>query len=177
MRGNIGGVQRKILDLYPKALYVHCASHCLNLALTKASSIPDIRNMCGTIQEIIAFFSMSPKRKALLQSFISQYYPNSRKSCLVSLCETRWVERHDSVLRFADLYKAIVHTLEDLCNDQNFETSNKATILHSACEKDSFVIALLIARNVLSFTLSLSVALQSESQDLASCVLHAKTVK
>ena len=62
MRGNIGGVQRKILDLYPKALYVHCASHCLNLALTKASSIPDIRNMCGTIQEIIAFFSNYSQR-------------------------------------------------------------------------------------------------------------------
>ena len=33
------GVQRRIKDEQPKALYIHCRNHCLNLVLRNASPI------------------------------------------------------------------------------------------------------------------------------------------
>ena len=43
MRGATGGVQRKIMDVYENAHYVHCYAHQLNLSMQQATShIPRI---------------------------------------------------------------------------------------------------------------------------------------
>lgn len=39
MSGHINGVQAKIIENYCKALYVHCSSHSLNLALSHTCKI------------------------------------------------------------------------------------------------------------------------------------------
>ncbi|XP_065321200.1 zinc finger MYM-type protein 1-like [Gordionus sp. m RMFG-2023] len=44
MSGHVKGVQSRIRELYSTALYVHCSSHCLNLMITEACEIRDIRN-------------------------------------------------------------------------------------------------------------------------------------
>jgi len=44
MSGIDNGVQKHIRDICSSAIYVHCASHCLNLCLSKASSVPAIRS-------------------------------------------------------------------------------------------------------------------------------------
>jgi hypothetical protein len=93
MREHIAGVRYKIQKVYLKALYVHWASYSLNLAVNKALSIANIPNIYGTLQEVCTYFSMSPKRNADVKSAICDY-----------LCETRWVERHDTILRCADLF-------------------------------------------------------------------------
>lgn len=49
MSGRLNGVQSIISEKYPSALYMHCASHCLNLTLTSSSTITDVRNTQGTI--------------------------------------------------------------------------------------------------------------------------------
>ena len=43
MAGAINGCAKLIRDKYPKAVYQHCRSHCLNLAILKTTStIPQI---------------------------------------------------------------------------------------------------------------------------------------
>ena len=56
MSGKEGGVQAILRQKYKKALYFHCSSHKLNLALNDLNLIPEIRNCVGTIKEIITFF-------------------------------------------------------------------------------------------------------------------------
>lgn len=51
MAGRISGVQAKIRELYPAAIYVHCASHSLNLAVSKSCEIVDVRNTLGIIEK------------------------------------------------------------------------------------------------------------------------------
>ena len=63
MAGKFKGVQARIRELNEKALYVHCASHCLNLCVMKACTVPQIKNMFETIKELSTFFSPSPNRK------------------------------------------------------------------------------------------------------------------
>lgn len=54
------------------------------------------------------------------------------------MCETRWVENHDGLIRFKEIFKAIVDTLENLSMDADSETSSKATsFLRSIIASDS----------------------------------------
>lgn len=38
MSGHVGGLQAKVKELYPKALFVHCLSLSLNLVLSQVAS-------------------------------------------------------------------------------------------------------------------------------------------
>ncbi|KAH6929705.1 hypothetical protein HPB50_005154 [Hyalomma asiaticum] len=52
MSGAFNGVQALILKDFPTALYTHCSSHSLNLCLSDASAVQDIRRAFGTISEL-----------------------------------------------------------------------------------------------------------------------------
>ncbi|CAF0782449.1 unnamed protein product [Adineta steineri] len=116
MAGIYRGCQAFIKKKCPDAEYYHCSNHCLNLALVDSCSIPQIRNMMGTIKEIINFFKNSPKRMFALRSEIThcqgEYIFLTNKKRLLSLCETRWVDRNVSIETFLELYIPIVNTLD-----------------------------------------------------------------
>ena len=75
MAGHLSGVQKRIRDKYPRAIFVHCASHCLNLVINGQSKVPIIRNTGDVIRETIHFFRESPKRRASLGINISLFSP------------------------------------------------------------------------------------------------------
>ncbi|KAH9362108.1 hypothetical protein HPB48_002086 [Haemaphysalis longicornis] len=55
MSGHLNGVQAFIRQTVPKALYVHCSAHSLNLALLHSCKLPSIRNCLGTVSAICSF--------------------------------------------------------------------------------------------------------------------------
>jgi hypothetical protein len=59
MYGKTNGAAAIITSQYPLALYVHCASHCLNLAVVKSLEETSIRNMIGVVHRV---FSPQAKR-------------------------------------------------------------------------------------------------------------------
>ncbi|KAI6660743.1 Zinc finger MYM-type protein 1-like [Oopsacas minuta] len=76
MAGKVNGVKSIILKRYPSAIFVHCASYFLNLAINDLSRLPTIRNTIDTIKSTIKYFRDSVIRSGVLK--------------LKSLCETRW---------------------------------------------------------------------------------------
>lgn len=80
-RGHFNGVQAVVKRSYPLALYFHCSSHSLNLAISDACNIKSIRNATGTIQAIYVFFKM-PKRQDILRKTIDKIAPENRKKKL-----------------------------------------------------------------------------------------------
>ena len=70
MSGKYRGAAAIIQHDYPKALYVHCVSHVLNLCIVTACSIQAIQNMYGVVEEICLFFS--PKWQQELQEHIEK---------------------------------------------------------------------------------------------------------
>ena len=54
----------------PAALYIHCASHRLNLAVMSACKIQAFKNVESCLGEISHLFSFSPKRQKLLDKAI-----------------------------------------------------------------------------------------------------------
>jgi len=98
--------------------YTHCNAHCLNLAIVHYCDIPMIRNMIGTVNEMCCFYKSSPKRHELLATVIKDICPHTREITLISLCRTRWVERHEAFEVFYSLFRAIVETLEVMANER-----------------------------------------------------------
>ena len=71
MKGKEQGVQKRLLEINPRAFYTPCGCHSLNLVLCDmAKSCPRAISFFGTIQRIYSLFSSSTKRWKILQDNI-----------------------------------------------------------------------------------------------------------
>jgi len=71
MSGRHTGVQTRILQLQPKALYVHCRNHVLDLAFKdSASAICAVRDALSLTNDVATFFRDSAKRTGVLELVI-----------------------------------------------------------------------------------------------------------
>ena len=62
MAGSVNGTAALISAQYPLALYLHCASHCLNLTVVKSLQITSVRNNYdGCNQKGLPIFCSSSK--------------------------------------------------------------------------------------------------------------------
>ncbi|XP_065664807.1 uncharacterized protein LOC136086438 [Hydra vulgaris] len=77
MAGRLCGVAALILKDFPKAPYVHCFSHQLNLCDAKARAIPSIQDMMDHVRIVSDFFNNSPKRLEDLSTKINEQCPTS----------------------------------------------------------------------------------------------------
>lgn len=177
MAGKFKGVQALISNEQPMAIYSHCFSHSLNLVISKSCDIPAIRNMLGTVGAVTTFLSASALRKNALEEVINQL-PEIKKKSLKVMCPTRWVERHDSLIRFKELFLPIVTLLDQLSTspDTNSETSSKASMLSSAIQKGEFIIALETTAYCMAITLRLSEQLQNPQLDFGNALQNINCI-
>ena len=116
--GKFRGVQERIRQIFPDAVYTHCKAHCLNLAIIHASEEPLARNMMNTVQEVAFMLNYSGKRLLRYQETFAND-PESRaqmehRTKLQSLCATRWAARADALTTFKCSYTTVVDSLDDL---------------------------------------------------------------
>ena len=91
MSGKYIGAAQLVKNDHPKALYIHCASHRLNLCVSNSCQIPSIIKLFGAIRKASFFFSF-PKRLLFLQKVIREKVPSAKRLKLIDVCATRWVE-------------------------------------------------------------------------------------
>lgn len=176
MSGHIRGVQAYIREKYPCALYVHCSSHSLNLAISDSCDLPHIRNCMSTINKI-AVFLQTPKRLNIFKLNIEKISPEIKKEKLIKLCNTRWVERHDAVLAFLELQEVTVATLSEIQTWPDKQSSSDAFALLKSIQTPEFQISLRIIAKIFAITLPLSKQLQSTNLDLGQALVLAKDVQ
>lgn len=140
MSDEFRGVQAIVREKYPKALYTHYISHSLNLCLSDAAKIQDIRNAFGVVSECCAFFHYSAKRTYTLKEKVLEINSKSQAHKLKSLCETRWVLRHEAIMIFKKFLQPIVMALEQIQNDsKNKENIKRAhSLLNCICNVSFF---------------------------------------
>ncbi|CAH1113511.1 unnamed protein product [Psylliodes chrysocephalus] len=128
MSGQFSGVHAIIRKEYPTALYVHCVSHSLNLAISDACSVQAVRNCMGVIENAYIFFNTSIRQNVLTNK-VSEMPDNerSRRDRLKQLCPTRWVQRQDSVSVMRELLNPPVLTLEEIAEWPDKETSTSTS--------------------------------------------------
>ena len=168
MAGKHKGAASRISEQHPKATYTHCAAHVLNLCVVKCCSILEVRNAMDTADCICRFFNNSPKRQSALEEFIGKHLQGEKRRKLLSVCKTRWVERHEAFEVFIDLYKVIVSCLEAIkdSTDWNRESRNDAQSYFLSLSSFSLIVALVVTKEVLGYTKGLSVKLQGRYVDI-----------
>ncbi len=77
MAGSVKGTAALIRKKYPLAIYLHCASHCLNLAVVKSLQVTSVRNMVGIVGRVYQFFAAHPKRQRAFEKAICDRQPTS----------------------------------------------------------------------------------------------------
>jgi len=134
MSGQFNGVQSRIRQLYLKAVFVHCASHRLNLTLSSALSTKNVRNCLGVMKNIIHLFRNNALAGETLKNSILKLIPETKKTRLVALRETRFIERHEAVNVFVELFEPIIVSLQNI-KETDRAVSAKACLLSAAVEK------------------------------------------
>ena len=180
MSGKTNGAAARISSQFPLALYVHCASHCLNLAVVSSLEEASIRNMIGIVNRVSIFFSAHPKRQRKLEEAIENTQPESSAHKLKDMCRTRWIERIDALQRFLKLHSSVVACMETISSEgvRNWtpdSVTDASTLL--AISTTEFISALVIATECLKYLLGLTRSLQAEAKDIVQAVSEINTVK
>ncbi|XP_078364037.1 52 kDa repressor of the inhibitor of the protein kinase-like [Oculina patagonica] len=176
MAGIRNGVQAKVKEAHPNAIYVHCQSHALNLSIVHSCQDRIVRNMMSTVQEIAFAFSFSAKRQHQFQEKLKET-PESqeqmgRRAKLRTLCETRWGARADALCTFKSSFDVILKALEVLDTIQD----SKARGFINSMLKFEFIIALIASEWLLQFIVPLTNYLQTVDLDLLQAHAQANVV-
>ncbi|XP_076941089.1 uncharacterized protein LOC143610513 [Bidens hawaiensis] len=174
MKGKHQGVQKRFLDINPRAFYAACGCHSLNLVLCDmGNTCTKAREFFGVIQRIYSVFANSTKRWAILKD-------NVKGLTLKSMCPTRWESRVDSVkpIRFQliDVREALLE-VRDLNTDTDTKTQSDARSLskNEACEFE-FYLATIIWYEILSTVNFVSKRLQSKNMILDVAIKQVKNL-
>lgn len=89
MAGRYVGASTLIQHQFPKAIYVHCMNHRLNLCVADTCSLAMVQDMMGTVRKLSEFFRNSPKRQNHLVVKIKELLADSNHGILIDFCRTR----------------------------------------------------------------------------------------
>ena len=87
MSGKHKGCAAIFKEIYPLAVYSHCCSHALNLAVVNSCGCVRVQNIFAVVDKVYKFFDNHPKWQYTLNKFCED---SSAK--VKSLCKTRWLQ-------------------------------------------------------------------------------------
>ena len=147
MKGHNKGVQKHLLEINPKALYLPCACHSLNLTLSDmAKSCRQALSSFGIIQRIYVLFARSTKRWKILLD-------NVPKLTVKPLSNTRWESRIKSVqpIRYQtpQIRKALKELEKSTTDDRDPAAVSDAQSLFSALRNFEVIVGMVIWHDIL----------------------------
>ena len=170
MAGKCNGASTIIKNNYPKALYVHCKSHLLNLCVASSCQLEPVRNMMAHVKSVSDFFNVHPKHFSLLQSQIEKLLPFARHKHLIDVCRTRWVSRIDGLDVFVEVFVSIIGSLDlvkmNADRSWNPKICKEALNLFYSIVSFEFIVSFVMVARVLEVTRPLTKQLQSVSIDV-----------
>ena len=167
MSGRCTGVQQRVKQVAPQALYVHCYAHCLNLVLVDTTkTIPQASEFFALMETLYVFISTSKAHTVYIQQQKS-LHPDKPIHQLQKLSDTRWTCRFAAVEAVCTTFDAILATLQCLVqgDDKLKAVEAKGILLQIQCFK--FLITLIMFWRLLFLTKQLSDQLQSPHTDMA----------
>ncbi|GAB1597398.1 uncharacterized protein LOC115225801 isoform X1 [Argonauta hians] len=170
MASELNGVQAKVKERAPLALFIHCYAHRLNLVLTQgASKLKECKIFFAHLNGLAAFFSRSPKRAQLLDEICQRRLPH--------VAPTRWQYTSrivNTVLEMKDALKELFqHILED---PDEFDEDSVCYADGFAARLNDFEFCFLlhVFHEVFRYSDELFSILQSKHQDIQFCLSRVK---
>lgn len=184
MQGEYSGLRTLIQEENPKAKYIWCFAHRLNLVIvdTVDSSV-NTRQFLGDLQSLIGYMR-ARKRTSEFVNYQKILQPTERTRRIKSFSNTRWTS-HDRVITVIyEKYEALIKTLESLSSSTDRITSSGAKNFITIITTFNFVITMLLLKKIFSLTTPLSNYLQSKSLDfieaqhlIINCIKQLKEIR
>lgn len=143
MASDVKGAVQELIKKANHAKRCPCSNHALNNSLAKSSNVASCRNTTGTMKKVVAFANASAKRHRVFSEELGG-------TAIQSICETRWVERHDGHLQFqGDNLVKICNALERISTWQDNKTSSGAHCLLQTLRSSDFIISSICLSDIL----------------------------
>ena len=167
MSGHLNGLQSKVREKYPTALFIHCFAHRLNLVLSQAvAKISKCKIFFLTLNGLSTFFSKSTKRTHALNQELTL-----RK--LPKVSATRWSYTSRLVETVYDCKHSLITLFEKMRDPElewDEETYNCAGGYLSSLRDFNFCFLLNIFASFFPLSDTLFNILQTKIHDVGYCV-------
>ncbi|XP_022177681.1 zinc finger MYM-type protein 1-like [Myzus persicae] len=138
MQGCYSSVKTLVQEKNPRAIYVWCFAHVLNLVVVDRCDKNIVtRIFFANLQSLVSFMR-ARKRTALFIEAQKKYYPNERICKIKNFSNTRWTSHHQVLRVICTKYKAVMKTLKDLSLSHDRETSSTAKNLQTVMSSFMF---------------------------------------
>lgn len=165
MKGVQGGVQAKLKERIPHAVYIHCYAHRLNLVLVRTiTDIPELKDFFNTAKNLYNFLTHSNTRHTLFVDAQKELGQNVLE--LERNVPTRWLYWYKSLNKIYLRFEAILTVLETIALLKEKDAQIEAKVLRKCVEKPKFIFLLVLLKDLLGITNSLSMQLQNQSLSL-----------
>ncbi|XP_020249354.1 zinc finger MYM-type protein 1-like [Asparagus officinalis] len=166
MKGKHQGVQRRLLDINPRAFYTPCGCHSLNLALCDmAKSCVKARNFFAYVQKVYTLFAGSTHRWDVLKTYVKGLTPKP-------LSVTRWESHVESVKAIRYQAPELRDALIEIANSskEDIVMAEAKGLCKNALEDFEFLISLCIWYKILDKVNRVSKVLQQEEMNLEDAI-------
>lgn len=180
MRGARSGVAKRIMDDEPRAVYIHCYGHSVNLAVNDAVKLSaPIKKALEVTYEVTKLIKYSPRREEVFRELKSSHdiQTGSRSPGIRVLCPTRWTVRAEALASILGNYETLLSTWEE-CVELVRDTESKARIngVCSQMKTFDFLFGVVLGEMILRHSDNLSQTLQKRTTSAAEGQVIAKMV-
>ncbi|XP_027841096.2 zinc finger MYM-type protein 1-like [Aphis gossypii] len=174
MQGKYNGLQTKIKEVNPQAIFVWCDAHRLDLIITSAvGSCAKAVDLFGNMEKLFTFISCSKKRISMYREKQKKLYPNARIRALKKVETTRWMSQAYALTTVLETLDSILETLEDIKSLEgqvDFKTGAECTGLLCFLQSFNFLLTAHIFKTVFDFIEPVSRALQAHNIDILMAI-------
>ncbi|XP_069442145.1 zinc finger MYM-type protein 1 isoform X7 [Ovis canadensis] len=149
----------------PRALYLHCYTHCLDLAVIRfCKEVKELRSALNTLSSL--FNTIHGEMSVNFQNI---YKLSQSKTCKKHTSQPCWTVRDNTLLSLIEGLPEIIETLEVLSNhSSNTSLADELSDLLALVSKFEFIFCLKFLYRILSVIGILSKEFQSETIDIFS---------
>ena len=178
MRGKHSGVQKRVQDINPRAFYVPCCAHTLNLVVNDAASccVPAV-DFFSIVQEVYNFFSASTSRWDKLKEHIGSGLT------VKPLSTTRWESRIEALKpirhQLGDIYDALLSIAQDekLTGTCGAKARSEASGIAAKIKTYPFMCSIVLWYDILTEVNITSKKLQATNLDVAGAMTQLNATK
>ena len=165
MSSELNGMQAKIKEKVPEAMFTHCYAHKLNLVLLhSAKCIPECKAFFKTLEGLSAFFSKSTKRTRLLDDVVKHRLPRASA--------TRW-SSNSRLLLTVSMHQTDLLTAFRAIDDDEDNWDNDSIMKSAGFErwlsKSNTSFLIMIYEEIFNKTDALFRVLQNKAMDIGFC--------
>ncbi|KAJ4930678.1 hypothetical protein JOQ06_024986 [Pogonophryne albipinna] len=170
MASALNGVQAKIREKVPEAMFTHCYAHKLNLVLShSAKCMPECRTFFKTVEGLAAFFNKSTKRTHLLDEVVKRRLPRA--------APTRW-SSNSRLVHTISMYQSDLRAVFRIMSE-NPDLWDNDTLMMAAgydlwLSKASTCFFIMAYEGIFSETDALFRVLQNKVMDIGFCCVRIR---